>query len=504
MNEILKLCVEKGFFLDKAMLTLLSGLDIEKVKKIIDILDGFEDKESVVTYPFFEKNRDRFSGLLGKEGEESGEHRDVNLLSVSRFPSKKFEAADFVQHFRVRFEKIKEVLEQGDCDNLTSIRRIGVSRGTCSIIAAVFSKRITKNKNLLIEVEDLTGSSIVLVNHENVELFERAKELLLDDIVMFKVSGSSKMLFANDIIYPDISLEKEKFGEVDECVAFLGDIHIGSKMFLESNFLKFVSWVNGDLGDDRQKSMAKKVKYLFLTGNCVDGVGQYPGQEGFLEIKSYKRQYEKVSELLGRIRKDVQIVICPGQRDAVWLSEPQLSVSERWASDLHNMKNVLLVPNPALVEIGDGFKVLMYSGASVRHFIDKIPNLKTKSKDDNPTEVLKEILKRRHLAPVYGVMDCVPHRDGDFMAIDEVPDIVTVSGQHRAGFGMYNNILMVSNSCWQSITSFEEKIGNIPEPCRVPLFNLKTREVKVVDFSDDVVKWDVGDDLVCRLEDKDD
>ena len=29
----------------------------------------------------------------------------------------------------------------------------------------------------------------------------------------------------------------------------------------------------------------------------------------------------------------------------------------------------------------------------------------------------------------------------------------------------------------------EEKIGNIPDPCKVPVFNIKTHELKVLDFS---------------------
>jgi DNA polymerase II small subunit len=496
MNEILKMCAGKGFFLDKAMLDFLTDLDLEKVERFIEILSGLKSKEGIITYDFFKENIDRFHELFG---EQSGENkRGVRLLSVSKFPLKKFEAIDFVQHFKVRFERTKEILEAKGDDGLISIRRIGSNSGVCNVIAAVLSKKITKNKNLLIEVEDLTGSSLVLVNHENVELFERAKNLLLDDIVMFRVSGSGEMLFANDIIYPDICLDEEKYGEEDEYVAFSGDMHVGSKMFLENNFLKFVAWINGEVGDVRQRAIALKVKYLFLTGNSVDGVGEYPGQENFLNIKSCVGQYEKVAELLSKIREDVEIIVCPGQRDAVWLGEPQPSVPKKWAPFLYNMKNLSLVPSPALVEI-KGFKILMYCGASIKYFINEMPGIKV----ENATEILKEILKRRHLAPVYGMMDCVPHRDDDFMAIEDVPDIVAVGGQHRAGVGNYNNILMVSSSCWQSITPFEEKIGNIPEPCKVPLFNLKTREIKVIDFSDDEIKWDEGDDLVCKLEGKD-
>jgi hypothetical protein len=46
-----------------------------------------------------------------------------------------------------------------------------------------------------------------------------------------------------------------------------------------------------------------------------------------------------------------------------------------------------------------------------------------------------------------------------------------------------SNILLVASSCWQSITPFEEKVGNNPDPCKVPLLNLKTREIKILDFS---------------------
>jgi DNA polymerase II small subunit/DNA polymerase delta subunit B len=54
---------------------------------------------------------------------------------------------------------------------------------------------------------------------------------------------------------------------------------------------------------------------------------------------------------------------------------------------------------------------------------------------------------------------------------------------HRSDIDMYNNILIICSSCWQSITPFEEKVGNMPDPCKVPMLNLKTREIKMLDFS---------------------
>jgi DNA polymerase II small subunit len=240
--------------------------------------------------------------------------------------------------------------------------------------------------------------------------------------------------------------------------------------------------------------LARKVKYLILTGDNIEGVGVYPGQERFLSIKSCRNQYRKLEEILRKIRSDVQIVMCPGQHDAVWLGEPQPAISEKWLQGLYNMKNLHLVSNPGLVEIS-GFKILMYYGLSIGKIKDFIIN----GKSLKTNEVVKEILKRRHLAPSYGFMDVVVDRDVDRMVVDVVPDIIVVGNGHRAEVDNYNNVLMVAGSCWQSITSFEENVGSVPDPCKVPLFNLKSREIKIIDFSDDEVKWEEGEDLVCKL-----
>jgi len=497
-------CMKKGLLLDKEVFGMLSGLGEDVALEVVGILDGVGVR--VVTRKIFDEHPDKFGKYFGKvEVVKSG---DVKLLSDIKFKSGKVEVGDFVRHFRARYEAIREIFISNfdtasqhknlQAGNLSSIRRIGVNSGVYSIIAMVTSKRITKNKNLLLEVEDLTGNSIVLVNKENRVLFEEARNLMLDDIVVFRVSGSSDMLFANEIIFPDAKLESERFGDADEYVAFSGDFHVGSKNFLESSALKFIDWLNGEVGDERQKAIARKVKYLFLAGDCVDGIGNHPGQERFLNIKSCRGQYRKLEEILRKIRSDVQIVMCAGQHDAVWVGEPQRTVSDKWAPGLHRMENVRLVTNPSMVDV-DGFKILMYHGASINRFIDEMSDIRTSVGHGNPTRVVKEMLKRRHIAPTHGLMDYVPCEEKDGLVIGDVPDIVVTGDQHRAEVDSYNNILLVAGSCWQSITPFEEKIGNIPDPCKVPLFNLKTREVKIIDFSEDAVKWEEGDDLVCDL-----
>ncbi len=487
----------KGFFLDKEMLEFLSELKEENVREIMNILSGLNIKKKIITKKLFDKYSDKFSGFLIDKNKRS----EIKLLSPINFSSGKITVMDFVRHFRGRYEFLKGILEKRKFDNLSSIRKIGNNNGFWTTIVMISGKRITKNKNLLIEVEDLTGKSIILINRENIKLFSEAKKLLLDDVVAFRVSGSNKMLFANEIIFPDAEIKKEKYGVADNYIAFSGDFHIGSKMFLEKNLLKFISWLNGNIGDGRQRAIAKKVKYLFLTGDNIDGVSHYPGQEKFLDIKTCKEQYLKLEKILKEIRGDIKIIMCPGQHDSVWVGEPQPVISKKWASGLYDMKNLFMVPNPSLIKVEGGFKILMYHGASINGFINEIPEFRMKFGHKHPTIIVKEMLMRRHLAPTHGVIDYIPHNSKDSLIIDIVPDIIATADQHRAEINNYNNILIVASSCWQSITPFEKKVGNIPDPCKVPLFNLKTREIKIIDFSDEQkeICWEVGDNLACKI-----
>lgn len=524
MKEVIRICMENGFFLDREVLSLFSCIGEDKIQEFLSVLFGLKMKERVIskklianysqniidaippedysTYEVFFKN---IKNVKNKKsvGDARCLNGAVKVLSAPAFTQRKVSVKDFVDNFRSRYNKIKGIFESRDFDNLTSIRKIGGDRGSYTIIVYVLGKRITKNKNLFIEVEDMSGTSVVLVNQNKKELFEKARDLLEDDLVAFSVTGNSEMLFANELFFPDASLTEKRHSDFDEYVAFTGDFHAGSNVFLEKNLLRFVDWLNGKEGDKKQKEIAKKVKYLFVTGDVIDGVSHYAGQEKFLSEQTSIEQYKKVEDVLRRVREDIQIVMCPGQHDSVWIGEPQPIIGERWAPGLHKMKNLHLVPNPCLVEVDGGFKILMYHGASINRFVDEIADIRTNYGHRSPTRVVREMLKRRHLAPLHGSMDYIPCENGDPLVIEVIPDIIATADQHRADVSIYNNILMIAGSCWQSTTPFEEKVGNIPDPCKVPLFNLKTREIKILDFSDNLkeIKWEEGSGLACKLSD---
>jgi DNA polymerase II small subunit len=91
-------------------------------------------------------------------------------------------------------------------------------------------------------------------------------------------------------------------------------------------------------------------------------------------------------------------------------------------------------------------------------------------------------LKRRHLAPSHSSVVYIPNGERDPLVISEVPDVMITGEVHRPDIEMYNGVLIITGSCWQAQTPFEEKVGNISDPAKVPILNLKTRELKVFDF----------------------
>ncbi len=416
-----------------------------------------------------------------------GKGQDYRVFYANAKPEKKLEVKDFTGHFRARYSQLQGILMNRPelQENLVSIGKISSDRATLSIIGIVTEKRITKNKNLIIRFEDLTGEVNALVKFDRKEIFAKADELQLDDVVGVRASGSRDIIFVHEIFFPDaFKQEKVKFEE-DVNVAFLSDLHTGSGRHLEKSFEKFLKWINSS------DEVALKIKYLFFVGDSVDGIGIFPAQESELKLKSMYGQYEKVVEYLKMIPKRITMFMCPGQHDASIVAEPQPLISKKYASGLYELENLVMVTNPSMVKLLEKdkeFKVLMYHGASLHVLINEIKELREMRAAVCPAKAVKHLLKRRHLASSHGVSTSIvytPNGKEDPLVISEVPDVMTTGEMHKADIENYNGVLIICNSCWQAQTPFEEKVGNVPDPCKVPILNLKSRELKVLDFRDE-------------------
>lgn len=522
-KEILKFCIEKGLLIDKNFLEfLVENTDLESAKLIIENLKGYnnkkiitkkcfeESKEKVCEFLFQlpEENQKKFEKLkiklgltleISRELEEIHHEKQKDILFQEFSPinvkvldmpfsiGKKLEVKDFVVHFKNRFSEMSSILqEHSELVNPISIGKLSNSNSNVSILGIVINKSITKNKNILFDVEDLTGKIKVLVNGDKKDLFERAENICLDSILGFRVSGNREILFANDLVFPDSFLQQKKTSPYNESVAFLGDFHYGSKRFLENDFLSFIDFLNGKDKKDGEES--SKIKYLFVVGDLVTGIGNYPNQEKDLKIKDLEEQFQGLAEFFKKIRKDIQIIISPGNHDGVRIMEPQPVLDEKYAWPLYDLKNIIFTTNPARINIGsdekktfNGFDVLTYHGFSFPFYANNISELVKKRAMDCPEEIMKYLLRQRHLAPTHASVQYFP-LEQDPLLIKKTPDIFVSAHTHKSGIGYYNNTLLVSTSCWESMTPYQEKFGNKPDHCKVPIFNLKTRAIKILDF----------------------
>ncbi len=525
---VLKFFVKKGFLLDQDLLNFFSNFgDLDIAQEILDkisiitktrvvtkamILKNFNDIKPLflqveqgkreVIEGFFkilpqEDIQARENELLEKQnsklnlpGKNKKKELRYKILSSNIIPDRKIEMKDFITHFKNRYNFLKDILMQRkELVNLTSIDKIGDNR-IVSVIGLVNSKRITKNKNLLLEIEDPTGRITAVINQNKPELFKKAKEILLDDVIGLKCSGGSEILFVNDLFFPDAIIEEKAKSLEESYAVFISDTHFGSDHFLEKGFTKFIDWLNCIGVEENQQEKIKRIKYMFIVGDTIDGVGIYPGQEDSLVVKDIREQYVGLAKFLSRVPKHITMFMCPGQHDAVRVPEPQPPIEEDFAEPMTKIDNLVLVSNPSMIEIEcneyvKGIKVLMYHGASLHSWINEIEELRINDAHKTPAKVVRYLLEHRHLSPTHSATTYVPGENEDSMVIKEVPDIITTGEVHKTDIDIYNNILIISNSCWQSQTAFEEKIGNFPDPCKVPMLNLKTREIKILDFSDE-------------------
>ena len=246
----------------------------------------------------------------------------------------------------------------------------------------------TKSGGKMITLEDTTSQVRVFIRKED----PASNSLLVDDVIGIRGSFETdgKWIWADEVQYADILMNNKNNGgeDIDPfSIAFLSDLHMGSKYFLEDTWDKMMDWFNKD-------DLSKNIKYLVLSGDCVDGVGIYPNQEKNLSITNAFDQYDYCARKLDELPDHITPIILPGNHDIVRPAEPQPvlepEIQQAFNSAIH-------VGNPARVNL-NGINLLSYHGKSMD---DLVPHL-----DDvtygNSIQGMKHMLKKRHLAPMWG------------------------------------------------------------------------------------------------------
>ena len=443
------------------------SLDFKKLPKI-DITSKSFEVNKIKTWKAFSKNFDSEIKII----------KDITGKSTCEGTTN-----DFIKLFIDRFENLRKILknQRREIANIIPINKINKANvKIIQIIGIIKEVRNTQNGHRLIEIEDDTGSAVAIALKNNPEVFQIAREIVLDEVVgiIGQLSKNGDLLVIQNIIYPDISIQNSRHkSEEPICAAFLSDIHIGSKEFLEKQWLSFIKWVNGQMGNSRQREVAGKIKYIVIPGDVVDGIGIYPNQEKELLITNLYKQYEVLADYINKIPEHISIIIQPGNHDAVRPAEPQPAF-EKEIQNLFSGNDITFVGNPCYFSI-HGIEVLSYHGQSLLDFATNIQHLKY----NDPVEIMKIMLKKHHLAPSYGGYTPLAPEHKDYMIIDKIPDIFVTGHVHLATVGEYRGVKLINASSWQSQTSYQKMLNFIPDPAKIPIVNLKSGNITMMDFN---------------------
>ena len=392
---------------------------------------------------------------------------------------------DFVNVFRDRYERLSRIFRKRvdlhDATPIGSLRSFE-DRALVKVIGMVSDKRETSGGHVVLELEDLSGRASAWVFKGRRDLMRKAAEVVVDEVVgvMGDVRSGDRAprLFVRDIIWPDLPTTHE-FSRAEDpaCAALISDLHIGSEMFLEDVFMKFVNWLRGEVGNAQQQELASRVKYLVIAGDIVDGVGVYPRQEEELLINDIVKQYDAAAKLLAQVPEHITIIIAPGNHDAVRPSEPQPAIQKDIAGGLYDL-NSIMVGNPARVSL-HGVNFLIYHGRSFDDLFATMPGLNRQKS----TPPMVKLLQKRHLAPVYGGRTAISPEQQDYLVIDEVPDVFHCGHVHVYGYERYRDVDVVNSGTFQEMTLYMRRLGVKPTPGIVPVIDLQTRQARVIHFA---------------------
>lgn len=399
---------------------------------------------------------------------------------------------DFVQYFNARFQAMERMLRsRKELSGIMSIDRTkqyGTQAGKqqAAIIGLVLDKRETKNNHIMLELEDRSGSINVLISANKPELLELAKDISFDEIIGITGTVKENIIFADSIITPSVPVHNEFKKAPEEVYAVcISDIHFGNKNFFETDFQTFLDWLNGKVGSEEMREIAKKVKYIFVAGDLVEGVGVYPSQEEDLSIPDIYDQYKLCDETLMQVPLDKHLIFIPGNHDIGRLSEPQPRTPKDLLPKLNTRPNTYFVSNPATVRIHQtatfpGFTCLLYHGGSFFYYGNNVMRLFREGNMSNPVGIMQHLLTRRHLAPTHTATLYVPDNEEDPLIIHEIPDFFITGHLHTTQSKHWNGITMLSCSCWVPLTEYQIKAGLKIDPGKFMLINLQTREVEAL------------------------
>jgi DNA polymerase II small subunit len=486
-NEIssaLSYAISKGYQIHPDAFAMLKGLEADVLKTIQDIIKQKKTKSVILVEDIRKVVRPDDVTL------DSPAQQDTKIIMDSSPNVNTGEGVDgYAFLFKSRFEKTVKILAQRpDSKRISKISMVkqhvrngNVQAGEKSrdngagryIVAGLLMSRRSKKNGIDLEVDDYTGLMTATAMSEDVR--KQVSALALDQVVMMEVepAKAGPGLIIKNVYSPDIPEHLPVKSKSEVYAVLISDLHVGSKYFMEKEFLQFLDWLS--MTDD---DVVRKIKFLCIGGDIIDGIGIFPNQDKELLELDAASQMAHVTRLLAKIPKHIKTFIIPGNHDPGRRALPQPAFPLKDSGGIYGLENCTMLGNPAMVEL-NGVKILMYHGQSLDDVIATTPGLSY----SKPAEAMKVLLKARHLSPNYGGRTPMAPESEDMMVISEVPDILHSGHVHVLDIDQYRGTLVVNSGAWQAQTRFQQTMGIMPTPGIATVVNLATMQPFLQDFN---------------------
>ena len=93
------------------------------------------------------------------------------------------------------------------------------------------------------------------------------------------------------------------------------------------------------------------------------------------------------------------------------------------------------------------------------------------------------MLKRRHLAPIYGGRVSTAPETRDHFVIDKIPHIPHCGHVHTVRLERYKGVTVINAGTWQFQTEFQKRVNLEPVPAYAAIVDLRTIETRMIRFA---------------------
>jgi len=529
ISNALSFAISKGYQIHPDAFAMLKGLDIDILKAVQDIvrikvrqkgasfilvediknLINTEGKSADVNgvssntllntaTPIIDVNHLSSSTTIAsssdfRQQQQQQQHSSKVLLDSTPSVNSGEGVNGYTSLFRSRFEKSLRILAlRPDSKRITKIASLkrksnntrsrksyeiegDPNKNSSSVVAGLLMSKRSKKNGLEMTIDDYSGMLNVLAITE--ELKRQASILALDQMVMLEVDNANKKgmqgFIVRNLVSPDIPDHLPNRSKSESYVILISDLHVGSKYFLEVEFLRFLSWLSST-----EDEIIGKIKFVCIGGDIIDGIGIFPNQEKELIEMDTGKQMSHAIDLLAKIPQHIKVFIIPGNHDPGRRALPQPALPRKHSDKLYSFENFAMLGNPSLLEL-NSVKILMYHGQSLDDIIATTPGLSY----SRPAEAMKVLLKARHLSPIYGERTPIGPELEDMMVITEVPDIFHSGHVHSIDVQNYRGTLIVNSGAWQAQTKYQQTIGIVPTPGIAIAVNLVNLQPFQMDFN---------------------